>query len=212
MRRPRARRWTALEAALKADPESDNIASYMVQSHDDKTTAAAVADRIERILKDVAKSDTGEWALEDWTCARRLASLTGNPLVIKMPRADGTAFSSETLKGKVILVDIWATWCGPCVKELPRVVKIYQQYHDQGLEVLSISCDHKAEDLTKFLASHKDITWTQLYDPKTPGWDAAKPFGVLSIPKMFLIDKKGIVRTVEAREKMDEMIPKLLAE
>ena len=59
----------AFEAALKADPESDNIATYMVQSHDDKTTTPAVADRIEKILKEVAKSDTGDFALEDWTCA-----------------------------------------------------------------------------------------------------------------------------------------------
>ena len=150
--------------------------------------------------------------MEDWTCARKLASLTGNPLVIKMPKVDGTAFSTDSLKGKVILVDIWATWCGPCVGELPHVAKVYQKYHDQGLEVVGVSCDSKAEDLKKFLESHKEITWTQLYDPKLPEWDAAKQFGVLSIPRMFLIDKRGIVRTIEAREKMEEMIPKLLAE
>jgi thiol-disulfide isomerase/thioredoxin len=200
------------EAALKADPASDAIASYMVQSHDAKTTAPAVADRIEKIMKDMAQSDTGDFALDDWTCARRLAALTGNPLVIKMPKADGTAFSTDSLKGKVILVDIWATWCGPCVKELPHVAQVYQKYHDQGLEVVGVSCDRRAEDLKAFLESHKEITWTQLYDPKLPEWDAAKQFGVLSIPKMFLIDKKGIVRTIEARENMEEMIPKLLAE
>ncbi len=202
----------AFEAVLKADPESKNIAQFMVQSHDDKTTAPAAADRIERLLKDVANSDIAEYALEDWTCAHKLASLTGNPLVIRMPKVDGAAFSSDTLKGKVILVDIWATWCRPCVGDLPRVAEAYKKYHDQGLEVVGVSCDRKAEDLMKFLESHKEMTWTQLYDPKLPDWETAKQFGVLSIPKMFLIDKKGIVRTIEAREKMDEMIPKLLAE
>ena len=68
------------------------------------------------------------------------------------------------------------------------------------------------EDLKKFLESHKEFTWTQLYDPKLPRWEAAKQFGVLSIPRMFLIDKRGIVRTIEARRTMEEMIPKLLAE
>ena len=202
----------AFEVALKAYPESDKIASYLVQSHDEKTTAPAVADRIEKMLKTLAKSDTGDFAVDDWTCARRLAALTGNPLVIKMPKADGTAFSTDSLKGKVILVDIWATWCGPCVAELPHVAKIYQKYQEKGLEVVGVSCDRKPEDLKKFLESHKEITWTQLYDPKLPEWETAKQFGVLSIPKMFLIDKKGIVRTIEARENMEEMIPKLLAE
>jgi thiol-disulfide isomerase/thioredoxin len=200
------------EAALKADPESDAIASYMVQSHDEKTTAPAVADRIEKILKAVAQSDTGDFALEDWTCARKLASLTGNPLVIKMPKADGAAFSTETLKGKVVLIDIWATWCGPCVAELPHVAAVYKKYHDQGLEVVGVSCDRKAEDLKKFLDAHKEIEWTQLYDPKLPEWECAKQFGVLSIPRMFLLDKKGVVRTIDARANMEEMIPKLLAE
>ncbi len=202
----------AFEAALKADRKSDDIARYMVQSHDEKTTAPAARDRIERILKEVADSDTAQWAVEDWTCARKLASLTGNPLVIKSLKVDGTAFSTESLKGKVILVDIWATWCGPCVRELPNVAKVYEKYHKQGLEVVGVSCDRKAADLKKFLESHKEFSWTQLYDPKVPDWDAAKQFGVLSIPRMFLIDKRGIVRTIEARKEMEAMIPKLLAE
>jgi thiol-disulfide isomerase/thioredoxin len=202
----------AFEAALKGDPESDAIAEYIVQSHEDKTTAPAAADRIEKMLKEVAQSNTGDFAVEDWTCARKLASLTGNPLVITMPKADGTAFSTDSLKGKVILVDLWATWCGPCVAELPRVAGVYQKYHEKGLEVVGVSCDRKAEALKQYLEAHKEIVWTQLYDPKLPEWECAKQFGVLSIPRMFLIDKKGIVRTIDAREKAEEMIPKLLAE
>ncbi len=202
----------AFEAALKADPKSDAIAMLMVKSHDDKTTAPAVADRIEKIFKNVADSDTADFYRDSWTCGRILASLTGHPLVIKMPKVDGTEFSSDSLKGKVILVDLWATWCGPCVGELPRVAKIYQKYHDQGLEVVGVSCDRNAEALKAFLASHKDMTWTQLYDPKLPEWKAAMQFGVMSIPTMFLIDRNGIVRTINARENMEEMIPKLLAE
>ena len=120
-------------------------------SPDENTTAPAVADRIEKIIKDVAQSNTGDFALDSWTSASKLASLTGNPLTIKMPKVDGTAFSTESLKGKVILVDIWATWCGPCMRVLPHVVKIYQKYHGQGLEVVGVSCDSNADDLKSFL-------------------------------------------------------------
>ena len=206
----------AFAEALKADPASENLALYLANSHDDKVTAPAAADRIETILREAAKSapknSNAKIAVRNWGGDKKLASLPGKALNITVPKLDGTAFASNSLKGKVILVDFWATWCGPCVAELPRVTKVYNKYHEQGLEMISISCDQSAEPINKFMAKHPEITWTQLYDPKTPGWEAAQAFGINAIPTMFLIDKKGICRTVEAREKMDELIPQLLAE
>jgi hypothetical protein len=76
-----------------------------------------------------------------------------------------------------------------------------------------VSCDNEAENLTAFLEKNKDMPWPHLFDPKTPGWHPlATEFGITGIPTMFLIDKKGVVRSVKARENFEEMIPKLLEE
>jgi peroxiredoxin len=99
---------------------------------------------------------------------------------------------------------------------LPRVKKEYIEQHAKGLEILGVSCDRDAEALTAFLAKNKDMPWPQLFDakqnPKIEWHPIAREWGINGIPTMFLIDKKGVLRTVTARENMEEMIPKLLAE
>jgi thiol-disulfide isomerase/thioredoxin len=207
-----AKALDAFSDALKTDPANETIVRYLARSHSDKLAAKASVERIEKILKEESKNKLARQALDGWAADARLASLINKPLTIKIPKVDGTAFSSDALKGKVIVVDFWATWCGPCIAEFPRVQKVYDKYHAQGLEIISISCDENADVIKTFLAKHPEITWTQLFDPKTPGWDAATQFGVRAIPALFVIDKKGICRTVEGREKMDDLIPKLLAE
>lgn len=137
----------------------------------------------------------------------------GKPLAFSAKTREGKDFDSVSLKGKVVLVDFWATWCGPCVAELPRVKDIYKKYHEQGFEIVGVSCDNSASDLTDFLGKNPEMTWVQLFDEKNAGWHPlAKEYGINAIPTMYLIDRKGVLRTVEARENMEEMIPKLLAE
>jgi thiol-disulfide isomerase/thioredoxin len=138
------------------------------------------------------------------------------PLTIAGKQPDGKDFTTADWKGKVVLVDFWATWCGPCRQELPHVKDMYQKYHAKGLEVLGVSNDYSADELTKFLAENKDLPWPQLFDSTAAAKQQWNPitqgFGIDGIPTMFLIDKKGILRSVTARENMDDLIPKLLAE
>jgi thiol-disulfide isomerase/thioredoxin len=182
-----------------------------VRSHFDSTTTAASKEKIEAALKDCTAPEARQ-AMAQWAADRKLNAFVDKPLVIKTFKLDGSEFSTDSLKGKVVMMDFWATWCGPCIAELPRVTKVYEKYHDKGLEIVSLSFDKDVSDINTFLADHKEITWIQVFNPKTPGWEAGKEWGINAIPCMFLIDKKGIVRTVHGREEMDTLIPKLLDE
>ena len=103
---------------------------------------------------------------------------------------DGQPLSLAKFKGKVVLIDFWATWCGPCIAELPNVQKAYQKHHDKGFDIIGISLDQDKEKLTSFI-KEKQMPWPQYFDGK--GWQnkLAGKYGVTSIPATYLLDKEG---------------------
>jgi thiol-disulfide isomerase/thioredoxin len=142
--------------------------------------------------------------------ARRLA-LPGHVMNLKGKTFDGKDFNLADLKGKVVLVDFWATWCGFCVKEFPHVEELYKAYEGRGFEVVGVSLDEDREQLKDFLKENK-LPWIIVHDAENMGdHPAAKEYGIVGLPTVVLIGKDGNVITFDARgEQLDEQLAKLL--
>ena len=112
----------------------------------------------------------------------------------EMQTPDGKAvkLSDYVGKGKVVLVDFWASWCGPCRREMPNLVEAYKKYRNKGFEIVGVSLDRDAEAWKNGIEK-LDITWPQMSDLKYWDCEGAKLYAVSSIPHTVLIDGKGII-------------------
>jgi len=134
---------------------------------------SAIASQITKALETDAKTGKGKVAP-----------------AIKMTDVNGKVVNLSDFKGKYVLIDFWASWCGPCRKENPNVVAAYKKYHDKGFEILGISLDSKKEAWLKAIEAD-GLSWTHVSELK--GWSntAATVYGVKAVPASFLIDREG---------------------
>lgn len=129
---------------------------------------------------------------------------------ISLPNPEGETKKLSDLRGNYVLVDFWAAWCGPCRRENPNVVAMYNKYNDKGFEVFGVSLDRNREDWVK--AIEKDnLTWTQVSDLSYFNSEAAKTYSINAIPATVLLDKEGriIARNLRGpalEQKLEELL------
>jgi cytochrome c biogenesis protein CcmG/thiol:disulfide interchange protein DsbE len=111
---------------------------------------------------------------------------------IRLPAADGKVVALADLKGRVVLVDFWASWCAPCRSAFPAVDGLYTEFRERGFDVLAINVDERRKDADAFLVDHPP-TFTVLFDPKG---QSPKDFGVAGMPTSFLVGRDGRIRFV----------------
>ena len=125
---------------------------------------------------------------------------------IALPNPQGEVKKLSDLRGNIVMIDFWAAWCGPCRRENPNVVRLYDKYKDKGFEIYGVSLDRSKEDWVK--AIEKDgLTWTQVSDLNYFNSEAARTYGIDAIPATILLDKEGkiIARNLRGQALEDKL-------
>ena len=163
-----------------------------------------------QIVEEVDKNGPAEAKEQAQTQLRKIDRV-GKPLELSFADLKGKHIDIKDYTGKVVLVDFWATWCGPCVAALPELKETYLKYHPKGLEVMGISLDKEKDTLEKFLRD-ENMTWPQHFDGG--GWesDLVRKFEIEGIPTMWLVDKKGKLRSLAGRVNLAQKVQQLLSE
>ncbi|MBW7893823.1 MAG: TlpA family protein disulfide reductase [Opitutaceae bacterium] len=196
-----------IDEYTKRFPESDRVAGYEQRYYSSLLRYDAEAAKAH--LQTLIASDNPSLQKLGEALAR---TVIGSELELKFTAIDGREVDVSKMRGKVVLVDFWATWCGPCIAELPNVKSVYDRYHDKGFEVIAITLDSQRDrqKLLDFCKEH-NLPWPQHFDGK--GWanEFAEKFAIRGIPAMFLLDQEGRLVSTNARgERLEAEVRRLL--
>ncbi len=202
-----------IDEYLKLAPGDPRGATLMSLAADRTRDAKLKTGLEDRILKEFPESPYAGHI----EASRHRVDAEGKPFDLEFIDAiRGTPVSLKKLRGKVVVIDFWATWCGPCVAEMPAMKELYARYHSRGVEFIGVSLDQPQEQgglksLRDFVEKNA-IPWPQYYQGH--GWDSefSTSCGIHAIPAVFIIDTEGKLHSTEARGKLDTLIPELLKE
>ncbi len=158
-------------------------------------TAQALDADLKAVSEEPAGSHTGEAASEGQSSLLIPSGERKSFPSVKTTDLYGESFDLAAHEGNVVLVDYWATWCGPCVREVPNLVSLHEEYDDKGLNIVSISLDRKEDALLSFVKK-RDMTWTHIFDK---GGELANMMNVQFIPTMYVLDRQGRIAAEKVR-------------
>jgi len=196
---------------IKAEPKDERGAQLLAMA------AMRARDSDERLAinKRIIANYPGSSRAKFAEGAIRQSEGVGKPFDLSFTDAiSGQPMSIKGLQGKVVVIDFWATWCGPCVAEMPKMKELYAHYKPQGVEFIGVSLDQPESDgglakLKEFVKT-QDISWPQYFQGN--GWesDFSLSWGINSIPAVFTVDASGNLYSTEARGKLETLIPDLI--
>ncbi len=167
---------------------------------------ATAPDKVGSTLEALTKSPNKSTA----SAADAQLTLLTKPIDWKFDSAtDGKAVDLSKLRGKVVLLDFWATWCAPCMAKIPEIVTLSKKYQDKGFQVIGVSFDQDKSALLKIVKA-KDMDWPEYFDGKGPEGETTSRFGVDAIPAAWLVDRQGLLHQVDREADLDTEIAKLI--
>ncbi len=201
-----------IDAYIRDDPKDDRgavLLSGLATLVQDPSLKSSL---LKRLAAEFPNSRFTRFAIR----AQELTGRVGQPLDLEFVDAiKGSTVSMRGLRGKVVVLDFWATWCGGCLADMPRLKGLYAKFHDQGVEFLGISLDDPKEegglDRLKEFVAKDNIPWPQFYQGNGSESEFSSRLGVSGIPRLFVVDAEGKIASIDARGKLEDLIPELLA-
>lgn len=186
------------ETLSMQDVQTGMMAAAMLELQPNKRPAKETYELIDELLKEDEREDMQALRINLKANVRRL-ELLGNKFELVAETIQGKTIGIDDFEGKFVIVDFFATWCQPCLSEVPRLRKHYEKYQKKGLAVLGISLDQDEKQLNKYLADAK-LPWPIIHDQNDdPMKTLQMQFGVSQLPTVLLLNKEGTVVSLEAR-------------
>lgn len=157
----------------------------------------------------VKNSDYGKM-IEQYLLLNKELKIGDEFVDFEMLDSNGQQRKLSEFQGKIVLLEFWASWCGPCLSDIPYLKKTYENYHKYGFEIFAVSLDINKEDWLKAI-EQKNLNWNHVTELKSHGNTAELIYGVSGIPDNFLIDEKGIIKARGLRrDKLDKVLEKMI--